>query len=197
MTAGKRSPPDDRVVIRPTKRRRKRTLTPTVERIVPPRPPTWRETGELRLDELEDSGVFRLEGPSAEHEIAPVVAQQQRRPRTPLERALRISTMTLVALALLAFFGPAILGAARRALTGAPDDRWRAVPLSVGSDPSGARVFVEDQPRGVTPYLTRERCRGRTVHLRVELAGHNIWQWSGFCSADGVKVRADLQRSSR
>ena len=182
------------LVVEPAQRPRR--VTPTVERIHKPKRPTWHDTGELRLDELSDevSGLFELPAPSVAVELSS--SARRTRPRSPLERSLRLITAAGLVAVTLVFFAEALAGALQRAFTGDAADRWRSIPLEVRSTPSGAAVFVDDRPLGVTPWNAIVRCRGKQTQVRVQAPGHEIWLWSGLCPYRGrLALHAALQRT--
>lgn len=180
---------DERLIIESS--RPPRRATTTVERLVPPRRPTWSQTGEYEVEAI--SGIFDVPDPSAEHEVAPLVPLRRRRPRTAVERGVRVVTALLCLALVLAVFAQAFGLAARNLATGQEADQWREVPLIVRSSPTGAQVFVENNLRGRTLLRTTQRCRGRAIRVRVELPGYAIWQWSGLCMGGTLRLDARLQ----
>ncbi|MCC6748958.1 MAG: hypothetical protein IT371_14965 [Deltaproteobacteria bacterium] len=158
-------------------------------------------TGEVPLPveehEASDvrSGLFFGQGMVAEDEVAPVVQRRLARPRPAGERVLRLAAGLALALAALVLFGDAGRQAVVRLRSGARDVVWRMAPLTVRSNPSGARVFVQDALRGATPFSSQEPCRGRPIRVRVEAASHGIWEWRGLCPYEGpVALEANLQQ---
>ncbi len=67
------------------------------------------------------------------------------------------------------------VAAAADARTTAGDRGAEAATLDVRSDPPGARVFIDGQPRGVTPFAARGLLPG-PHQLRVESGGRSIAQ---------------------
>ncbi|MCA9666210.1 MAG: PEGA domain-containing protein [Myxococcales bacterium] len=184
---------EERIEIEP---KRKRRSTATVERLKEPLRPSWGDTGELRLPLADEpSGVFHVEAlASGESEVAPLVHKpSQVRPRTAAERWLRLIFGVSLLLAAGLTFGPAYVNATKRLSGGETYDDWRARTVRVESSPTGAKVYIGSALRGTTPLETVVKCRGRTISVRVERAGHEIWQWNGICSTSAMlRLRAAL-----
>jgi hypothetical protein len=103
-----------------------------------------------------------------------------------------VFTVSLV-LFLVVFFGQGVVEgiAGLFASRGAP---WRAIPVSIRSVPSAARVLIGDRARGVTPMSAEIGCRGESIRVRLEAPGHANWLWEGLCPLRGpLELRAEMQ----
>jgi|GEM_PF-6926513 hypothetical protein len=184
---------------KPAPRVRRRSTT--VEKIELPTALDWRATGELiaPLDEeheLSDVRSALLTGSTlpGESQVAPLfVDHGASRKRSQIERILRLLFAVGILLTIVAFFAKGGEQSIRRIVTGESTPRWRQIPLVVTASVDKASVYIDGKLRGKTPLLASERCRGRTIRVRIEAAGHSVWQWSGFCPASGdLKLNAAL-----
>jgi len=155
----------------------------------------WSQTTYRGVDDTTDdhSGMITGLDPSGEAEIAPLVRRRVPRPLTGIEAWLRLAAGTVLASVLLLFFTPALAAGVTWAFTGRLRAPWKEVAIEVTSRPTGARVLVGTHPRGTTPILLREACKGRLLRLLVEAPGHLAWEWSGLCPARGLRLEAELR----
>lgn len=181
------------LLIEATKRLRRASAT--VERLESREPDDW-ITGEYLLGTGEDTGQYLLGSGvrSDDVTIQPVLRRRRaERPAHGLERALRLCAALAVVLVVVVFFFEAFSQGVSR-LAGDTRPAWRAVIVKVDAEPVRARVIVGDKVRGWTPLRFTERCRGRSIRVRLEARGFATWAWDGLCPARGdLKLAVQLQ----
>jgi hypothetical protein len=176
----------------PVSQARKRRSSTTVERLAPRKSREWSVTGELDpvagRDREESKLVPGLWGaldpvPTAEVDRA----LNPRAQRVPHRWELRLEALFAGAVIVLvgAFFAEGGQQAIRRAKDGPLHTLWREMPIRISSDPAGAKVFVSDTLRGVSPLKTLVYCRGQQVRVRVETPGYEVWESISLCPREG------------
>jgi hypothetical protein len=141
-------------------------------------------------DDPTDSRSGLLVGldPSAESEVAPLVAPRRRRPLGRLELGLRIAAAILLLTSVTSFFAPAYRWGLGRLARGERNAPWRQVAVEITSEPAGASVTIATRRHGQTPLRTSAQCRDLPITVLVEAAGHVAWQWHGICPSGGPLV---------
>jgi hypothetical protein len=175
--------------------KRVRRAAATVERLEPPRPDEW-ITGEHYFGAHEDTAQRLLNATGIRSEdvaVQPLIQRRISRPRSAWERGARLAVALALLCLVTAFFFQALVQGAARLFDGGPPG-WRAVEIRIDSDPPGASVIVGEQNRGRTPLSLVERCRGRSIRVRLEAPGYATWAWDGLCPARGpLALEARLQ----
>jgi hypothetical protein len=141
-------------------------------------------------DDPTDSRSGLLVGldPSAESEVAPLVAPRAARPLGRLESGLLLTTTALLLCAVTSFFAPAYSWGVKRLGRGENNAPWRQVAVEITSRPAGASVTIAARRRGQTPLRTSAECRDLPITVVVEAADHVAWQWHGVCPSAGPLV---------
>lgn len=183
----------DQLVIESSKRVRRASAT--IDRLETPHPDQW-ITGEHYFGAFDDT-TQRLLGVgqrSDDISVQPIIRRRASRPANRIERLVRLIAATSLLVFALVFFFEAITQGIARLVSGS-QPAWHAVTIRVSAAPVPATVIVGEKERGQTPLSLVERCRGRSIRVRLVAEGYATWAWDGLCPAKGeLDLSVELQR---